>query len=301
MDSGKSQGTDDFIPWDRYIYVLDFLQQSNHTILSLLGGEPTLHPDFAEMFEYGMLRGFGMRVFTGGTMPESQQDRLIELSRRHDAQVNFIVNINEPRHATDKETALQHSFVAKGGSRVSLGFNIFEEQFDLSFLFDLIATHSLAPTIRLGLTHPIWPQKKNRYIEPGRYRAIAARLESFFPLFEKHRVAPSLDCGFPVCMFTDAQLGKMAKLGTVHNWTCGPIFDIGPDLSVWPCFPLSRFSESSLYDFSSIDEVREHLRSRVNACLGDRKGIFEHCAECAYRETVKCSGGCRSYLLEVPS
>lgn len=42
----------DSLTWDNLIYIADFLQSSNINHISLLGGEPLLHPDISEFCKY---------------------------------------------------------------------------------------------------------------------------------------------------------------------------------------------------------------------------------------------------------
>lgn len=59
-----------------------------------------------------------------------------------------------------------------------------------------------------------------------------------------------------MCMFEDEDLGKVFKYSRGQvSFQCGPAIDIGTDLSVWSCFPLSKFYTKSLFEFSSFQEI----------------------------------------------
>lgn len=289
-----------FLSWDDFIYALDFYEQNRVPVVSMLGGEPTVHPNAAEMMDYALQRGFDVRVFTSGVMSSRVRDKLAEVWTRHEKarSVHFIVNANEPGQTPDGERHSQLAFLALAGPRASLSFNIYRADFDLAFAFEYVARFDLKPVVRLGLAHPIaQAAEENQYVGPERYRDVADRLATFFPMFDVNKVAPSLDCGFPACMFTDAQLGQLLKLRTHFNWTCGPVVDIGPDLQVWPCFPLSHLRGKTLYDFDSLPQLVDHLASEVRGRTRGNTGIYVECDDCALRARQMCSGGCVTYML----
>jgi radical SAM protein with 4Fe4S-binding SPASM domain len=127
---------------------------------------------------------------------------------------------------------------------------------------------------------------------------MAATLLSYAPQFERMRVSPGFDCGFPLCVFTDEQLGLLYKLNNGRlSFGCGPAVDIGPDLSVWSCFPLSQYHKKSLYDFNNLKEIGEHYRSLHAKIRVEAGGIYQRCDSCRYRESELCMGGCLAHIL----
>jgi cyclic pyranopterin phosphate synthase len=299
-DQYMSEAAGGFLGWDDYIYVLDFYERNGIRAVSLLGGEPTVHPDAPEMIDYALQRGFDVRVFTSGVMSARTRERVQDVWMRHEParSVHFIVNANEPGSTPAGELQSQQAFLELAGSRASLSFNIYRADFDLSFAVGYMSRYDLKPVLRLGLAHPIASAADgNAFVGPEQYRGVADRLASFFPLLDANKVMPSLDCGFPPCMFTDAQLGQLLKLRTVFSWTCGPVIDIGPDLQIWPCFPLSHIRSKTLYDFDTLDDVLRFLSTEVRNRVGGNCGIYLQCDDCAYKARQLCSGGCVTYML----
>ena len=85
----------DVLTWENLIYLADFLEASGERRFSILGGEPTLHPDFTDMVAYLLERKFEVKVFTSGIMA----DRVLEesamvFSAAHPEQLSFICNLN---------------------------------------------------------------------------------------------------------------------------------------------------------------------------------------------------------------
>jgi cyclic pyranopterin phosphate synthase len=288
-----------FLRWDDFIYVLDFYERNGIRAVSMLGGEPTVHPDVHDLMDYALQRGFDLRVFTSGITSESTRARIGEVCARVPTErVHFIVNVNHPSDTPAAQGRSQRAFLEQMGSRASLSFNIYRSDFDLDFAFEYIATYDLARTLRLGLAHPIAAASEgNAFVPPARYHEIATQLMRWVPAFDRNFVAPGFDCGFPLCMFDDAQLGALTRLNSSFHWTCGPVVDIGPDLELWPCFPLSHLRGKTLYDFESMNEILDYFGSEVRARRKGNTGVFVECDECPHRERGMCGGGCLTFAI----
>lgn len=302
-DQYMAEGESAFLSWNDFIYVLDFYEQNDQRAVSMLGGEPTIHPDVAPMMDYSLARGFDVRMFTSGVIGSKTRDAIRTVWEAHEGKdVHFIVNVNDPAKTEAGELKSQLAFLEMAGPRASLSFNIYHPDFELDFAFRYIAQFGLQPTIRLGIAHRIATATQvNAHVDPSQYRAIADRLARHAPMFDACKVTPGFDCGFPMCMFTDAQLGAMMKLRGSFNWTCGPVVDIGPDLAIWPCFPLSHIRSKTLYDFESLPQILDFLSKEVRDRRKGNSGVFVECDECTLRDRALCSGGCVAYCLpEVP-
>lgn len=151
--------------------------------------------------------------------------------------------------------------------------------------------------MRLGLAHPI-PGMNNTHVPVINFPMMIEKLISYLPLFERFRIRPGFDCGFAICLFTDEQLGKFFKINLGNlKFGCGPAIDIGPDMTVWSCFPLSSFHKKSVFEFNSLHEISDFYSSLHHAVRVESGGIFEKCDDCRYREEGLCSGGCLAHLL----
>lgn len=288
----------DVLSWENLVYVADFFDISRERHLSLLGGEPTLHSDFTDIVLYLLRREFQVTVFTSGIVEEGPLGIMAEhLGGFQPQQLSFVCNINEPRHTPKAQTEKLHRFLSLLGHLTTPGFNIFEPDFQIDFLFELICRFGLLRSIRLGLAHPI-PMKANAHLGIKDLPAMAGRLAGFFPRFQQYRVSPGLDCGFPLCVFSDEQLASLFKMNkNAVNFGCGPAIDIGIDLSVWPCFPLSEFHRKSLYDFNSLGEIGAYYREIHEKVRMESPGLFDQCDECIHRENQLCQGGCISHAV----
>jgi MoaA/NifB/PqqE/SkfB family radical SAM enzyme len=291
---------DDILSWENLIYIVDFLKASGEKRVGILGGEPTLHPDFNAMLLYILERGMDATVFTCGIMADEKLEEAVSLFRNLPPErCTFVVNLNNPAQINTPLAEIESikRFLAAFGGMVVPGFNICRTDFDLSFIFSYINEYGLHRQMRLGVAHPI-PGKKNQFIQIGDMGKVVERLFSFAPLFEAMRVMPGLDCGFPMCRFTSDQLGWFYRLtGARNDFGCGPVIDIGPDLKLWSCFPLSAFHKRSLFDFDSLRGIIEFYSRLHDKIRVEQAGIFLDCDGCRQREEGICKGGCLAHGL----
>jgi radical SAM protein with 4Fe4S-binding SPASM domain len=205
--------------------------------------------------------------------------------------------MNNPDISSKDELERIHRFLSAFGHLTTLGFNIYQTEFDFKFLIQLINQYNLERHIRIGLAHPI-PGEVNTYIPAAEVKQMARKFISFLDLFDRFKITPGFDCGMPMCVFTDEELGKLFKLNKgLLNFKCGPAIDIGPDMKVWSCFPLSNIHKKSLYEFNSMQEIGkfyEDLHTKIRNEIG---GLFEDCDTCAYRFNDTCRGGCIAHSL----
>jgi radical SAM protein with 4Fe4S-binding SPASM domain len=286
------------LSWDNLIYIADFMEMSSERRISLLGGEPTLHPLFVEFATYLLERHFHVHVFTSGIMSVERLEEMKKFLLRYPVEnLSFTCNLNHPSLSTDQETERINNFLCAFGKSTSLGVNLYKAEFDLEFLVEHINKYHLNRHIRVGLAHPI-PGEINQYVAPHDLKKLAQCFVSYFDLFERFNITPGFDCGMPMCIFTDEELGRLFQLNRGNiSFGCGPAIDIGPDMMVWSCFPLSGVYKKSLFDFNSMQEIGNYYRELHQKIREEAGGIFEACDSCQHRTSEVCRGGCLAHSL----
>ena len=290
--------SESILGWEDLIYLADFIEISGEHHISLLGGEPTLHPDFVNFVLYLLERKISITVFTSGIMSEPMLKEMVSsLKSIPNDRLHFICNLNEPDLSPPGEFERIRHFLEAFGTVTVPGFNIYHPNFNLEFLFQYINQYGLDRHIRLGLAHPILGEK-NEFLSIQDIKKVIERLFSYVPLFHRFRIALVLDCGFPMCAFSDEQLGRLYRLtGNNTRFGCNPAFDIGPDMMTWCCFPLSSYHKKSVFEFDSIREIFDFYQERLNNIRIEAGGIYDDCDYCLHREKNKCAGGCVAHLL----
>lgn len=285
--------SDSLLSWENLIYIADLLAAAGQTHVSLLGGEPTIHPQCVDFILYLLERDFNVTVFTNGVLSHA---RLKEFEKHLTAtgqkELSFVCNLNDPLQTPAPEAEIKkiHRFLTVMGPWVSPGFNIYRLDFTLDFLFDAINRYGMQRHMRIGMTHPV-PGRSGGFIRPGDMRGVIERLYSYRPLFDSLRVSPGLDCGFPICKFTDEELGWLHRFKRPVQFRCAPAVDVSPDMSVYHCFPLSNYKRRSLFEFDSIKELNDHFLRLRDEIKTEVAGIFAECDGCRYQEEGVCGGG----------
>lgn len=288
------------LSWDNLIYVADFMEASGDKKLSLLGGEPTLHPQFVDFTLYLLARGFRVSVFTSGILSKSALDNAAgALDRFSHEQLQFVCNINDPEQTgtPEAETDALHRFLSVFGPQTAVSFNIYRVDFQMDYVISCVNRYGMNRNLRLGLAHPI-PESRNQFVSPEALSDVFRRLAEYMPLFDRHRIRIGFDCGFPLCKVDDALLAPLFRSSDNGiRFKCGSAIDIGPDLSLWSCFPLGAFHKRSLLEFNSMREILDFYLKRNQAIRSEIAGIYEACEACRFREEDRCSGGCLAHLL----
>ena len=241
----------------------------------------------------GADRGLTATIFTNGMWGESSASS----SRTKNAlRWNFLFNVHEPGlRSEDEERGLLASLEIARRGRAEIGFNIYRPEFDLTFAADLIGSYSLKRRIRIGLASPL-PQGENEYLEDPDLRRTGARLARQLKELERKDILGHFDCGFPLCMFNEIELGSLVH-STCSGFasTCGDVIDVDWDLMAWPCFPLGGLVKVPLSQFGCREEILEFFREKTAPFR--RMGSRKRCLTCKYRYRDQCSGGCMARCL----
>ena len=265
---------------------LDFLDRSGIDQVRLLGGEPTLHPQFPELIKRARARNKKIVVFTNGLMSEEALACLEELPT---TECNVLVNVNEPAEANKETFERQRATIHRLGERALLGFNIYRTNFHPNFLLSLIAEARCRPAIRLGMAQPCL-SGNNHYIHPKQYPFVGEKVASLARTAARDGVRLEFDCGFVRCMFSNEDLETIKGLGADVGWRCNPILDIDIEGRVIHCYPLSRLGSLPLTPQTDAPALRNAFESSTRPYR--QAGVFQECSTCPFKTAGECSGGC---------
>jgi hypothetical protein len=203
----RGAGRTAFISMAAFEERLEFLARAGIGEARLLGGEPTLHPQFPELVARARSAGFSIRVFTNGLLPEPALACLEALSPED---CTVLVNVAEPAAGAvdDPAYAWREAALRRLGGRALPGLTIYRLDFRLDFLLPLIEATGCRPTIRLGMAQPCL-SGANTFVHPSQYRAVAARIAGWAPRAAGAGVALDFDCGFVPCAFSEHDLADL--------------------------------------------------------------------------------------------
>ncbi|MCI5188834.1 MAG: radical SAM protein [Candidatus Electrothrix sp. AS4_5] len=286
----NKNGNNQFISLENVRKVIKFLKKSEEHTISLLGGEPTLHPQFTDILTLFNNERFAVNVFTNGIISSSTIEA-IKNSRIE--KINFLVNTNEQHenrpHDWDK---IIHTFDEIPYYTI-LGFTIYRADFNADFLIELCNKYNLLKHIRLGIAQPVLNQKNN-YLSPEYYKKIGKKICTLSDLCIQHDISLWFDCGFTLCMFDQNQLELLKKNNVQLQFSCGTTIDVGPDLTVWNCFPLSCVHNTKLKQFTTTQDIRDYYKKKLSSCF--KVGSYSYCQNCKYFISRQCAGGCTAHI-----
>lgn len=270
-------------------------RDSGLEFLSLLGGEPFLHPDIHSMvsiFRKTSPATF-LTILTGGIF----KTRLLDSLSPDD--VNLIFNVNEPRDYKEPE---QYALVLRNianaihlGFRVTLGFNVWRLDFDIQFMPSL-ARKFARTEFRWTVANPQRDVNSN-VVKPVEFDALAERCFMMLKEAAAQKMDAMIDCPLPLCFFTEEQLAwaRQYTPGTVLRMgVCDPPLDVTPELEAVRCFPLSGLARVKVTDFRNEEEIRLWFRKHVDSQL-IVSGCYDRCAECPHMSAGRCYGGCLAW------
>jgi hypothetical protein len=263
--------------------------------LSLLGGEPFLHPEMAVIVSgfRQVSPGTNLQILTGGIFKKELLDTLSP------SEVGLIFNVNEPRDYKNPQhfaivTANIETAIRKG-FRVILGYNVWRMDFDTAFMPNL-AHHLGRSSFRWTVANPQWSSPPN-VVQPAQYGVLAEGCFAMLQEAAKLDIEALLDCPLPLCFFKDSELawirqyhpGTAARLGA-----CQPVLDITPELEVIRCFALSKIIRVKVTEFPNEMAIQHWFQKNVDSRLLNR-GCFPYCHECPHFRSGRCTGGCLAW------
>jgi sulfatase maturation enzyme AslB (radical SAM superfamily) len=271
--------------------VMDFLKRSDNYDLRLMGGEPTLHPDFIEIVSEALSENFHVHIFTNGIMSKKIADFIASVP---DDKISILCNISPQDCDTDKMVSLRNYALEQLGQKISLGITVTSPVIEYQFLIDLIKRYNLIKRVRVGIAQPVIGES-NDYLDPCQYSEVGAAITKVAVECVKEDILIGFDCGLTLCMFTEMEIGILAKCSEGFSSICCPIIDIGPTLDIWSCFPLSAVLNSKLENFQTRSEITDLYKKVTHPYK--ILGCKPECMTCDFLRRGQCAGGCLAHSI----
>jgi organic radical activating enzyme len=294
MDAATHTAHAPFISLDDFAQRLEFLNRSGIDEIRLIGGEPTLHPQFADLIRMARREAKHIVVFTHGLIRESA---LACLQAVPADQCTVLVNTSAAAHPggpSARESARRKAVIQRLGQRALLGYTLDAMDNDLAFLLPLIESSGAQRKIRLGLAQPI-AGGQNVYLHPKQYPAVGQKIIRFAEDAGRAGIQLELDCGFVRCMFSEEGLEVLHALNTPVEWRCNPILDLGLDHTVLHCFSTGNRLHCSFDNQSTASDFRQILADAASPYRV--AGIYRECSICRFKRSGDCTGGCLAAAL----
>jgi len=133
---GKRNKTN-HISFEKYAKLLDYLEKNGINEVFLMGGEPTMHPDFIKIIRETVDRGFAIELFTNGVFSDEIRDFLISLGNQIKMyHLNLAAPIYGKSNVAKKKLA-EFVRVVKNFSDISLTLTI--DSFEQNYLKQVLS------------------------------------------------------------------------------------------------------------------------------------------------------------------
>lgn len=283
-----------FITLDDFKDRLDFLERSAIEEVRLIGGEPTLHPEFLELVKSARGRFKKLMLFTHGLLPEPVLHCLEGIPPD---EITILVNTNAYWEATElkqKENSRWKTGLTRLAERVTLGYTIASVDFDCDDLIPLLLEAGFKKSIRLGLAQPVLGGR-NSWLLPRQYPFIGKKVAEFVDRASEHGIEVEFDCGFVRCMFSPEELEIVTRRTQTSIFRCNPVLDIDLHGQSSHCFPLAERFVEPLTSTSLASDLRATITEQIRPYR--LSGIYKECSSCKFKQTKECTGGCLALTL----
>ncbi len=295
------------ISFNNFKKAIDFcLTSRKGAHIGIIGGEPTLHPLFADFLNYlkDMRKVQDVVIFTNGILLEKYLHCIDHPKFSVLINCNSSETIGKENYEKLKETIRKISCIDSLKNRVSLGLNIYDSHMDFDFIFELLKIGKMV-NLRLSIAAPNQSIGENFNTLEFYNQFKPTVLKIIFEALN-HEISPFFDCNqLPICLISDSERKKILELqekrGRVTNiistaFTCTPIIDISPNLDAIRCFGMAQLGSVSITKFSNISDLIHFFETAMD----DYKYILPtttKCSRCIYSHIKKCQGGCLCYKI----
>lgn len=263
------------------------LLPSYHPV-SILGGEPTLHPQFPEILDI-LQKDLRTRVllFTNGTFKESILELIIQKCKLMEDFTVFI-NFNHPDIIGSKNyQRIKHNIKELIASNVGIVIrvNIYKPYQDFEYVYKICEEFQIK-VVSQTICVP-----KDKMDVKEYFAGLQDTMVDFVDHMRAGGVRVMTDCNtMPQCL-----LPNLGPQYCNHGYPCTPVIDIKPDLTAIRCF--GHDSEAvSIEGFASIDELMKHYIENVDLRIRGNKKVLDECNSCGKWETTKQSCVCLKFI-----
>jgi len=277
------------IAWDDFVRAADFFVRSGETGIHLLGGEPLLHSRIVDIVEYLRERDLKIIIGTTAIVPPSLVDRLSDMAFRD---ISFGVNSTSYFSYGPRKRAKVDYFLRNIGHPTGISYTLTEQDLSLqgpSPILGRIALITRFSLVRHATIQIAVPAEGNRnFVAFERYGEIVGLAAEWIRILVKNRITCHLDChSIPACRYPEGHPMERLLRPSCQRFP----LDVGPDLAVWPCFPLSGMG-APLHRFRDFSEVRQSFAETL------RKQELHYdktCRDCLAMAKGSCQGGCYGF------
>lgn len=283
---------------DDFRMILSFAARTPKNHVGIIGGEPTLHPQFDEILKevnrYCREINTDATLFTNGIELEKFMPYIGD-------RIGLLINCNSPQFQSgelfNKQRAtLDHlNELSWFDRKANCGCNLYPDCTDYSYIWEIVDRYHLTH-LRTSVVSPAACYIHWRKDKEGYYNLMKPIYLKFCQDALEHHCKLNMDCGhIPMCYFNgeEKELVKQAcGDDRCDNGFCEPVVDINPDFKATACF--GSYDPVDMRDFDNLIELERYLLLKksypraIANCTGK-------CTICKKHKLLKCQGGCLGF------
>lgn len=281
--------------------ILGFLARSPGERVGIIGGEPTLHPNFSEILKevnrYCIETNTTSTLFTNGTNLEKYISEIEEY-------MGVLINVNSPKYTPQKEyqkTINVIKYLSENTTwfitkRANIGCNIYPGLDNYDYIWDIVKRYHIS-NIRTSVVSPGGCFINMRNDKEKYYNDIKPVFLEYCKNAIKHNCVIGLDCGhIPECFFSEEEM-KIVYESCMQpkNDFCEPVVDITQDFMATSCFGV--YDPVDIREFKDVIELERYLLIKKIMPKVNNNDSGK-CKTCKKYEMLQCNGGCLGFARE---
>ena len=294
IEDAKDANCNKNITEEQLLFILNWLRPtaiSRDYCIGLIGGEPTLHPQFDKILSiinsFNSLTNSSSVIFTNGLLVDKFIPSIGE-------QMSLLINVNKLERDKEKQLIknldLFHQLQWFKTKKITLGCNLHILDDNYDFFWNIVDRYPEITHVRMSVTAPNDSElKKNK---EKYYTSMKARCLSFMQNAKQRNLKITYDCNqIPLCLFSEEEKELVLSLGDRIE-KCSPVIDITPDFKATCCFGVYD-TPLDCSHFDNIDELTNYFESKMILKTINNNTFM--CKDCEKISLMKCQGGCLSF------
>jgi len=279
---------------DNLCKIMDFMKRSRVSGFNMIGGEPTLHSRFEEIYDIISDNGFSVMIFSNGVI---DKHRVGFLSKKNNLKT-ILLNIRQPEEYSTKDWEKILYTCSRLNKVITLSYRVYKMDFDPEFLFDLIDEYRLKRLINWTIACPSL-MRDNVYIPIEGHEKVVERMVEFSRESKKRNIQWYSDAGFILCAFANGKSEELKRnVGFVPETNCHPAMEVAPDLRIFRCYgtvPKTR-PGLKITDFNNLKKAERYFF--IKSLPFKRVGAMDKCFGCEHIVSQRCGGGCMVHIFK---
>lgn len=280
-----------------YNKVTDFILKNPIDNINIIGGEPTLHPQFKQILEITKEKTIMSLnpsiLFTNGIELEQYLPFMDN--------IDILINCNNPKYLTEQQQSKFYSTLNKiyelnwFDNKVTCGCNIHLNCTDYSYFWNIVKKYKLkgirCSVVSPGGIYTHWRNNKDQY-----FNLLKPIFLQFCEQAILHNCVICIDCAhIPLCYFNDEEMELIKSICNLKHCKsiCHSVIDITPDLKATSCFGIYKPIDF-LDKFHNTIFLNKYLFKNQNQVLTLLNNTGK-CKDCQSFLDGQCQGGCLAF------